>query len=68
MATLVLSLSFTSDSDVDNHTIYDSPDDHPFTYRKVTPADTCLAVYLATSLQHEGIERGYPAKQPKNNV
>ena len=68
MATLVPSLSFASDSDVDNHTICDNPDDHPFTYRKVTTADTDLAIYLATSLQYEGTERGYPAKQPKNNV
>jgi hypothetical protein len=68
MAALVPCLPITSITDGHRNAIRDSPGYHPFTNRKVTPAGTDLAVYLAASLQHEGTEGGYPAKQPKNNV
>jgi hypothetical protein len=50
MATLVLGLPVASGSNVDSYTIYDSPGYHPFTYRKITPTDNDLAIYLEASL------------------
>jgi len=68
MATVVLSLPFSTDRDVDNGTIYDNPGNHLFTFRKITPADNDMAIYMATSLQYEGAKSEYSAKQPRDIV